>query len=56
MELQYIKNDAPKKDHWLHQCPYNEGCRCRTMNCYSCGWNPKVAKARSQKILAEMGK
>ena len=31
-------------------CPYNDGVACEKANCESCGWNPKVAKARSEAI------
>ena len=49
MDLVYIKNDPKKKKYYkVHDCLYNEGCRCGKMNCKRCGWNPKVAKARTE--------
>ena len=30
----------------LWQCPYNVFCSCRVRRCTTCGWNPKVARAR----------
>jgi hypothetical protein len=27
-------------------CPYNKECRCDKMECYKCGWNPRVADLR----------
>ena len=53
MELQYIKNDPDwkkKKSHKRKQCPYNEGCYCHQKDCNRCGWNPKVAQARREKM------
>ena len=52
MELQYIKNDPEwkkKKSYKDKPCPYNVGCRCQTMDCWRCGWNPKVDEARRAK-------
>lgn len=31
-------------------CPYNEGVSCKRRRCECCGWNPEVAKNRSEKI------
>jgi hypothetical protein len=51
MELQYIKNDPDwKKSRKNQPCPYNEGCHCHKRECWKCGWNPKVAQARLEKI------
>jgi hypothetical protein len=27
-------------------CPFNEGVVCDSEECYHCGWDPEVAKAR----------
>jgi hypothetical protein len=54
MELQYIKNDPnwkKKKSYKEQPCLYNEGCSCLKKECWKCGWNPKVAKARTEKIM-----
>lgn len=54
MELQYIKNDPGYKKKSYHKnnpCPYNEGCACQKKECWKCGFNPKVAQARSDKML-----
>jgi hypothetical protein len=34
-------------------CPHNAACRCTVQNCFRCGWNPKVAKMRMEKILSQ---
>ena len=36
-------------------CPYNEGIGCmpHEMRCSTCGWNPKVAKERLDKLYEE---
>lgn len=41
----YFKNDEIA-------CPFDEhgGIQCFKMNCEHCGWNPKVAKVRKEKI------
>lgn len=52
MELQYYKVQKFKKD--VMDCKYNEGCRCNRYQramCHRCGWNPRVAKARMDRIL-----
>ena len=52
MDLVYIKNDPDwqKKKAKSYDCPYNPGCHCSTMDCYRCGWNPEVEKARREKM------
>ena len=32
------------------QCPYNEEVSCETRKCHKCGWNPRVAKARMERM------
>ena len=34
-------------------CKYNAACRCTVKNCYYCGWNPKVARYRLNKLLGK---
>lgn len=51
MELQYYRVD--KKIHGKYVCPHNDACRCVQKNCGGCGWNPKVAKRRVDKLLAK---
>lgn len=46
MELQYIKNT--KREHGKFVCPYNQECRCLKLECYKCGWNPRVAENRKR--------
>ena len=53
MKLEYIKVDPNYKKQYKHDCPYNEGCACRTRNCGSCGWNPKVAERRAAKLMGK---
>ena len=52
MDLVYIKNDPDykKKRYQVYDCPYNNGCHCDKMDCYRCGWNPKVEEARNKKL------
>lgn len=52
MELQYYKVQHFDRD--MKPCQYNEGCRCndyQKLNCHRCGWNPKVAQRRAEKLL-----
>ena len=39
-----------------YSCRYDAGAgvKCRNQECASCGWNPKVAKARTQEIMRAM--
>ena len=37
---------ANDKTKW--QCPYNEGVDCGFRKCIRCGWNPEVARARTE--------
>lgn len=56
MELQYIKNDPnwkKKKSYKGVPCPFNEGCSCLKKECWKCGWNPKVAKARTEAMYGD---
>ena len=58
MELQYIKNDPnwkSKKSFKNIPCPYNEGCYCTSKDCWRCGWNPKVEKARKEALDRKRG-
>ena len=52
MKLQYIKNDpdwkSKRKSEKSAPCPYNDGVHCDTKDCWRCGWNPKVEKARKE--------
>lgn len=48
-KLEYVKVASYQKPT---MCRYNEGCRCLVRNCYNCGWNPKVAKLRMEKLLS----
>ena len=48
MKLEYVKVASYIKPT---VCPHNSACRCTEHNCYNCGWNPKVAKMRLDKIL-----
>lgn len=35
-------------------CPYNVAVICKSHGCDTCGWNPKVAQERLDKIVAKM--
>ena len=52
MEMVYIKNDF-KREHGKYVCPFNPECRCERLECYKCGWNPKVEEARKKARTAE---
>ena len=54
MKLEYVKCAQYEKREY-HDCPHNEGCRCRLKNCHNCGWHPNVAKARMQKVMQVRG-
>ena len=54
MELVYYKPKRYKKPTF-YDCPHNEGCRCKVKDCYHCGWNPKVAEYRMDRIMKKMG-
>lgn len=41
-------------NHPYFECRYNNMVGCDTRNCEQCGWNPKVANERLEKIRAEM--
>ena len=52
MELEYYK--VEKQHKGVETCPYNDACRCdyyQRSSCYRCGWNPKVAKARAERMM-----
>jgi hypothetical protein len=51
--LEYVKVAHYTKDT---SCPHNEGLTCREKNCYHCGWNPKVAAWRLEKIVEKRKK
>lgn len=57
MVLKYIRNTGSHKkgEYKVYDCKYNEGCRCHKMECWKCGWNPKVAQARSEALEAGWG-
>lgn len=38
----------------LWNCRYQRFVHCEDRNCAKCGWNPDVAKARSEKILESL--
>lgn len=41
-----------KKDGYSeNSCKYNDGVACTDGNCKKCGWNPAVAKKRSEEFL-----
>ena len=52
MKLEYIKNDF-RREHGLYVCPFNQECRCERLECYKCGWNPKVEEERKKAMAAE---
>ena len=48
MQLQYVKVAHYERDC---SCPHNKEVICNAKDCYHCGWNPKVAEIRMEKIL-----
>ena len=40
------KHTPTADGRWL--CPYQDNVSCRLRSCETCGWNPKVAKARME--------
>lgn len=50
MKLEYVKVANYEKET---VCPHNNACRCTGRNCYRCGWHPKVAKKRLEKIYGK---
>ena len=54
MELEY-KQTRFRKENRVYVCPYNEECRCVRIECYKCGWNPKVAERRREALAEKMG-
>ena len=55
VHLEYLKNDPNWKEKKKAQkntaCPYNEALICAKKECWLCGWNPKVEKARTEKFM-----
>jgi hypothetical protein len=45
MVLEYYKVTKKEKKKPVI-CPHNDACKCTTMDCERCGWNPKVDKRR----------
>ena len=41
------EKDAERK--WM--CPYAQNVGCRYRKCNKCGWNPEVAKARTEAYM-----
>ena len=41
----------------IFACPHNDAVSCRpsTKWCHSCGWNPEVAKARTERFCKKLG-
>ena len=35
------------------ECKYNSGVLCACKKCDKCGWNPKVEKARKEKLYGQ---
>lgn len=51
MELQYYKVQHFSRDP--KPCQYNDACWCndyQRRKCNGCGWNPKVAESRAEKL------
>jgi hypothetical protein len=35
-------------------CPFNDAVVCDSKECYHCGWDPEVAKARQEELVKAM--
>ena len=53
MKLEYVKVAHYTKDK---SCPHNDALVCDMRKCWCCGWNPRVAQKRSEKILDKLAK
>lgn len=50
------KNMRPKGILWDKECVFNpDAVHCVIKDCERCGWNPEVAKARSEAIAGARG-
>lgn len=38
----------------MYQCDYQKFVECEKKQCDKCGWNPEVAQARLEAIIAKM--
>lgn len=55
MELQYYKVDPNYKKERQFVCPHNNEVMCDFKKCHKCGWHPKTAKIRLDRIRKAMG-
>ena len=44
------KSERDKAETVVFDCPYNVAVQCSNRKCNSCGWNPYVAKRRSEML------
>ena len=54
MELQYYR--VQRVDSSVKTCEFNPACHCngyQRIRCYRCGWNPKVAQKRLDKLVGK---
>lgn len=51
MQQEHIKVEKQSREPF--QCPHNEACWCHIKECHKCGWHPKVAKARAERVRKE---
>ena len=42
--------NIPTDENGKYICPHNNECRCTTLDCDTCGWEPDVAKSRFEKL------
>ena len=45
-----------RTENRVHQCPHNQVCACERKLCDRCGWNPEIAKARTEAFERQWGK
>lgn len=50
-----MKDELEKDEDGKFICRFNEECHCDSLDCVRCGWNPVVAKMRTEQWLKKMG-
>ena len=58
LRCEYVMNDKYRKRHQFYEpglpCFFDDSIECfDCSNCYKCGWNPEVARARKQNHKAD---
>lgn len=48
------QRNCARLDGRVFKCKYNQEVYCSAEKCGSCGWNPKVAKKRTEILMSRM--